>query len=268
MRDAALRALLVGLVVAAVPSAASADDAGLRATLVYETGPAFIAQNDGRYGESGTAYEASDVGQRDNLVLSQRASLEVGAGRHTLVLLYAPFEVTTEVKLDADLQFRDELFAAGSVVRHRYLFDGYRASYLYELFRGRRVGLEVGGSLQVRNADVAFASGDGARRANQSDIGLVFALKARLWVRPCSTGPWGALEADGFSTFGFVPGVRGAIYDMQLLVGHPIGRGVDLTLGARLLGGGAKVEDKAIDNWANFIAFTAGARVQLENLLD
>jgi len=263
---ASARAMLVGLLATIAPSAAVADDGGLRTTLVYETGPAFILQNDGRYGEAGTPYEASDVGQRDNLVRSQRASLEIGAGRHTFLLLYAPFEVTTEVKLERDLQFRDELFAGGSVVRHRYLFDGYRASYLYELLRGRRIGLEVGGSLQVRNADVAFTSGDGDQRANQSDIGLVVALKARLWVRPCSTGPWGALEADGFSTFGLVDGVRGGIYDVQLLVGHPIGRGVDLTLGARLLGGGATVEDKAIENWANFIAFTVGARVQLETL--
>lgn len=261
------RALLVALA-ALAPAIAAAEVAptGLRATLVYETGPAFIAQNDGRYGETGTPYEAADVGQRDTLLVSKRASLELGMGRHTLLLLYAPFDVTTEVELREDLQFRDELFPAGTVVRHRYLFDGYRASYLYRLFDARPVGLDLGGSFQIRSADVAFTEVAGGRRANQSDIGLVFALKARLWVRPCPTGAWGALEADGFSTFGLLDGVSGGIYDVQLVAGYPIGRGIDLTLGARLLGGGADVRDQAIENWANFIAFTAGARVQLDSL--
>jgi len=36
---------------------------------------------------------------------------------------------------------------------------------------------------------------------------------------------------------------------------------------ARLLGGGADVESKDIYNWANFISFTAGARVSLAALL-
>ena len=36
---------------------------------------------------------------------------------------------------------------------------------------------------------------------------------------------------------------------------------------ARLLGGGAKVESQNIDNWANFVSFTAGARITLDRLL-
>ncbi|MCX5745095.1 MAG: hypothetical protein NT062_21625 [Proteobacteria bacterium] len=129
------------------------------------------------------------------------------------------------------------------------------------------VTLEVGGSLQIRNADVAFRAADGSRRDDQSDIGLVGAAKARLWYRPHPVGAWAGLEADGFSTFGLVSGVRGAIYDVQLMFGHPVGRGIDVVLGARLLGGGADVASKDIYNWANFVAFTAGVRVSLDTLL-
>ncbi|MBL9018920.1 MAG: hypothetical protein JNL83_32330 [Myxococcales bacterium] len=240
----------------------------LRPTLVFETGLAYVAQNDGRYGATGTAFEAKDVGQQDNLARVSRASIEVASGRHTAILLYAPFQLTTVVTLDSDLQFRDQLFAAGSVVQHRYLFDGYRASYLYRVLDRARVKLEIGGSLQIRNADVAFTSGDGTRQANQSDIGLVFAAKARLWWKPNrDRGAWAALEADALSTFGLIDGVSGGIYDLGLAVGHPIGRGVDLMLVTRLLGGGATVESQNIDNWANFISFTAGARISLDRLL-
>jgi hypothetical protein len=247
---------------------ASADNPpAVRATIAYETGPAYIAQNDGDYGATGTRYSAGDVGQRANLLLSQRTSLELTRGRHTAILLYAPFEVVTEVALPRDLQFRDTLFVSGTIVQHRYLFDGYRGSYLYRFLAGGAWNLEAGGSVQIRNAQVAFRSLDGAQRAAQDDIGLVVAAKTRLRYQPNIDSWWGGLEADGFSTFGLVPGVRGAIYDVQLFAGHPVARGIDVMFGARLLGGGANVKSKDIYNWANFIAFTAGVRISLDTLL-
>ena len=72
----------------------------LTATLGYEAGPAYVAQNDGEEGEAGTRYDAADVGQRDNLAVTSRTSLELARRRHTLVLLYAPFELRTQVNLD------------------------------------------------------------------------------------------------------------------------------------------------------------------------
>ncbi len=245
--------------------ASAAPESSLQAALSYETGPAYIAQNDGQYGATGTRYSASEVGQQNNLALVSRTSLELARGRHRAVLLYAPFETVTEVTLSRGLQFRDTMFAAGTVVQHRYLFDGYRGSYLYRLLDGDAVVLEVGGSLQVRDAEVAFDSRDGTQRDAENDIGLVFAAKARLWYRPAVDGWWAALDGDGFSTFGLVPGVRGAIYDVQLATGHPVANGIDVVFGARLLGGGAKVEDRAIYNWANFVALTAGVRISLDS---
>jgi hypothetical protein len=260
--------IALGLLVAFTsPVAAETAEVVFRPTLVFEIGPAFIAQNDGRYGDQGTPYEASDVGQQDNLVNVSRTSIELQRGRHTAVLLYAPFAITTEARLEQDLQFRDEQFMAGTVVRHRYLFDGYRGSYLFRLIETEVIELDIGASLQIRNADVAFTSVSTDQRAHQDDIGLVFAAKTRLWVRPTLDGLWGALDMDGFSTFGLVDGVSGGIYDVALTMGQPVGRGVDITLGARLVGGGAEVEDQAIDNWANFVSFTAGLRVALDTLL-
>lgn len=251
---------------ARVASAESAPPPAIEATISYETGPAYIVQNDGRYGVTGTRYDADTVGQRENLLVTQRTSLELAHGRHRAILLYAPFEASTKVTLGRDLQFRDTLFTAGTPVEHRYLFDGFRGSYLYRLLERGPVALEVGGSLQIRNAEVAFVSLDGAQRAAENDIGLVFAAKTRLWYRPAPDAWWAALDADAFSTFGLVPGVRGAIYDVQVAAGHRVANGVDVVFGARLLGGGAKVEDRHIYNWANFVTATAGVRVALDQL--
>lgn len=258
------RILIAALLCIAGP--ATAND--WKPTLVYETGPAYVLQNDGEYGATGTRYDADDVAQRENLVRSSRTSAELAIGNHTLILLYAPFELRTQTTLRRDLQFRDELFASGTVVDHRYLFDGYRASYLYRALDRAPLSLELGGSLQIRNAEVAFAATDGSRRAAEDDIGLVGAAKVRLWYRPTEQQLWAGLEADGFSTFGLVGNVKGAIYDVQLTVGHPVGRGIDLFLGARLLGGGADVQSKQIYNWGNFLSFTAGARLALDAVVN
>ena len=259
-----MRASLVLTMIPLGLSTATADD--WRPTLVYETGPSAVLQNDGQYGATGTRFDADDVGQQDNLVRTSRTSAELAIGRHTWIFLYAPFELRTQVTLARDLQFNEELFAAGTVVDHRYLFDGYRASYLYRVLDGD-LALELGASVQIRNAEVAFTAVDGSRRADEDDIGVVPALKARLRWQPRDASLWGALEADGSSTFGLIDGTTGALYDVQLTLGHPVGRGVDLFLGARLLGGGADVEDQEIDNWGNYLSFTAGARIALDDLL-
>ncbi len=250
----------------AVRASVTHADTPLTATVVHEAGPAAILQNDGEYGANGTRYNAGDVGQRKNLVVSQRTSVEVARGRHRLIFLYAPFEVTTEVTLGRALQFRDTNFAAGSVVAHRYLFDGYRASYLYRAVDRGAFKLEVGGSVQIRNAEVAFRTVDGTLRDAENDIGLVGAAKVRGWYQPQALGSWAALEFDGLSTFGLLSNVRGGIYDAQLMAGYPVARSVDLFVGARLLGGGADVKSKDIYNWANFVAFTLGVRVSLDEL--
>lgn len=262
-----VRACLLYCAASAGTTAVAHAETPVTATIVYEAGPAAILQNDGKYGANGTRYSAADVGQRNNLLVSQRTSVELARGRHRVILLYAPFEVTTEVTLDQALQFRDTNFGAGTVVAHHYLFDGYRASYLFRALERGAFKLEIGGSVQIRNAEVAFRSLDGAQRDAENDIGLVAAAKARLWFAPSAQGSWAALEFDGLSTFGLLSNVRGGIYDAQLMAGYPVARSIDLYLGARLLGGGADVKSKDIYNWANFIAFTVGVRVSLDDLL-
>jgi hypothetical protein len=232
--------------------------------LGWETGPAYVAQNDGRYGATGTEYDADDVGQQDTLARVQRASIELGGGRHRLIFTYIPVELRTRVTLAQELRFRDQVFAAGSVVDHRYLFDGVRASYLFGLLAPERAWtLELGGSFQVRSADVAFTSGDGSRHAAQDDIGPVFALKSRLTFRPRPEGPWGRIDADAISTFGLIGDTSGGLYDLALVLGLPVHPRLDLAFTTRVYGGGADVPDQNFRNWATFLSATAGIVLSL-----
>lgn len=239
-------------------------------TIEAEAGPGYIVQNDNRYGPTGTKYDAREVGEQRNLFIGKRLAVEALFGeRHTVILLYAPLDLTTRATLTRDIDFKGTLFRAGEVVDHRYLFDGYRASYLFRLINSEKLSWQIGASLQVRNASVELRSVDETdpRFAVASDIGLVFALKTRLVYRPMDTF-WTALEADGISSFGLISSVSGALYDVALSIGTPVAPGADVFLRLRWLGGGAKVEKRDIDNWGNFFFATAGARGDLMQLLD
>jgi hypothetical protein len=248
-------------------SALPATAAGLDSLVVdYEGGALWIGQNDGRYGRDGTLYNAGTVGQNANLLKAERLSGEARFfDRHTVVLLYAPLDVTTRVRLDAPLTFRDTTFASGTVVDHRYLFDGFRASYLYRFFQGGGWTIDGGGSLQIRNALVGMTDVAGKAYAAERDIGLVPALKARVRY-DTAWGPYALWEADGLGTLGFGQ-VKGAILDTALTLGVPVVAGWDVTLRARYLTGGADVPQRDLYNWAQFVALSAGFRIDLAQLL-
>lgn len=262
-----IRSLMLVVFLLAVARPAAAQDNPETSHFVdeavvdYESGVLSILQNDGRYGAEGTEFGVNETNQRKNLVVTSRVSVELARGAHRVTLLYAPLDLTTRATLSDDLQFRSRMFETGTSIEHRYLFDGYRASYTYELpLSGVR--LQVGGSLQVRNAKVAFARADGGGYVEESDIGLVPALKVRGEYH-LRSGLYAMLDADGSSTFGLVGNTKGGLYDVGLSLGFPITKAIDLFLRTRGVGGGATVPDQALENWAHFLSFTGGLRIDL-----
>lgn len=228
----------------------------------FEIGAAYLFQNDGRYGANGTSYTAADVGQQRNLAVALRLAIEARlARRHTIIATWAPLDLTTRATLKRDLTFQTTTFADRSVVDHRYLFDGYRLSYLFGLVQGSRFTLGVGASLQVRNASVEFRTVDTAPAvfAVERDIGLVGALKVR--ARFDAGVLYAQADVDFFNTFGL--GLPAGIHDVALTLGIPVIPGFDFLLRLRLVGGGANVPSRDIYNWGNFGFALLGLRVDL-----
>lgn len=236
-----------------------------RVSLEVEGGPLWIIENEGRYGAQGTLFSAREVGQTRNLVPAMRYTVEWRpAERHGLLFLYAPLDVTTRATLERDLTFRDRTFSAGSTVDHRYLFEGYRGSYLYRLVDRGAFRLDLGGSLQIRNAEVAFTDADTGSRISENDIGLVAAVK----VRARYVTPWqlfAGAEADAISSFGV--GVKGALYDAAVVLGVPMTDAAELLFRVRYVGGGAEVPRRDLYNWAHLLVPSLGVRLQLDRLL-
>lgn len=228
----------------------------------YEAGPLYLGQNDGRYGANGTLYSAERTAQNRNLFLAERYSGEARfGGRHRVILLRAPLDVTTRVQLDSPLVFRSTTFPAGSVVDSRYQFEGYRASYLYQVLETPRWSLELGGTLQIRNALVSFTDLAGTRFEAERDIGLVPALKGRLgYTFP--EGHYLSWEADGLSSFG-IANVQGGILDTALTLGLPLTDRWGTFLRLRYLTGGADVPSRQIYNWGQFYSVATGLRWNL-----
>jgi hypothetical protein len=227
----------------------------------FEVGAAYLFQNDGRYGANGSSYTAADVGQQRNLVAALRLAIEARVGRHTMIATWAPLDLTTRATLSQDLTFRTTTLTQGTVVDHRYLFDGYRLSYLFGFVPTSRFTFGVGLSLQVRNASVEFRTVDSTPAAFvvERDIGLVGALKAR--ARFDAGVLYAQADVDFFNTFGI--GLAGGIHDVALTLGVPIVPGLDFLLRFRLVGGGANVPRRDIYNWGNFGFAVVGVRVDL-----
>ncbi|MDP2273161.1 MAG: hypothetical protein Q8N23_31470 [Archangium sp.] len=227
----------------------------------FEVGAAYLFQNDGRYGANGTLYSAKEVGQQNNLAVALRLAIEARIARHTVIATWAPLDLTTRTTLTRDLTFKGTTFADTSVVDHRYLFDGYRLSYLFDLVKVPRFTLGVGASVQVRNASVEFRTVDTSPAvfAVERDIGVVGALKAR--ARFDAGILYAQADVDFFNTFGI--GLRGGIHDVALTLGVPVIPGLDLLLRLRLVGGGADVPTRDIYNWGNFGFALVGLRVDL-----
>jgi hypothetical protein len=263
-----MRISLLVLTLLSTPALAASPLTGL--TAEYETGPAAIFQNDGRYGPSGTSYSAEDLQQNATLYRTWRSAVEARLGaRHGLILLYAPFDVTTRATLSRDIDFRGTVFPAGTVVDSRYLFDGLRGSYLFRLIDGERFKWDIGASVQIRNALVGLGAVDGSRYSQESDIGVVGALKTRLRYELPSR-VWAGLEADALSTFGLVGNTTGGIYDVALTLGVPLNTRGDVNAYARLrlLGGGADVTRRNIYNWGNFGFAVLGVQADLVSLVE
>ncbi len=234
-------------------------------TADYEIGALYLFQNDARYGANGTRYTAADVGQQRNLVVAQRLALEAQMGRHTVIALWAPLDLTTRVTLNRDLVFQTTTLAQGDVFDHRYLFDGYRLTYLFRLLSSERLSWHVGASVQVRNASVEFRSVDKtpATFVVERDIGVVGAVRTRLRFDP---GPiWAMADVDFFNSFGL--GLKAGIHDVALTFGVPLVPGADFFLRLRLIGGGADVPSRDIYNWGNYGAAVVGLRLDLQKLL-
>jgi hypothetical protein len=281
-----LSILLAALVVLVVPTSASAAEPDARDSLINRPSRpvalkphaemGFLGQISHKLqlGEDGTYVDVrKDLGQ-DTLYFFARLSGDLDIGkrrRHTVSLLWQPLDITSDVVLDRDIQVEDQTIAADTPLTFRYGFSFWRLSYLFDTLKDDRE-VAVGLGLQIRNANIVYATKDGEVVRGARDVGPVPLLKFR--GRGYLAGKfWMGGEIDGFyAPIRYINGansdVEGAIVDASVRFGLTWKRGIDTFINVRYLGGGAQgtgssekaeaYSDGFTRNWLHFMTLSLG----------
>jgi hypothetical protein len=239
---------------------------------VAEIGFLGVLEHKIQLSNSGTYFDYKRQGGQDVLFPIIRPSLELDLkARNTLIFLYQPLQIESQVLLNDDLIVDDLLFPANSPVKLLYNFPFYRLSYLRELAPNNdKLKFAIGGTIQIRNATISFESLDGTRFRTNRDVGIVPALKIRSrWNM--NSRLYTELEADGiYAPVSYLNGstdeIVGAILDASLRTGLKLNAPVDAFLNIRYLGGGAVGTstdndgpgDGYVKNWLHFGTVSAG----------
>ena len=254
------------------------NDPGRRFAVRLHAEVGFLSVLDHRLklGTEGTYVDLrKDLGQ-DTLFAFGRLSADVDIGwnrRHTVVLLYQPLNLESQAVTERDLRVEDAVYRAGTPIDFRYSFPFWRISYLYDILPGdAEVGF--GGSLQIRNANLEYASQDGVQLRAVRNVGPVPVVKfrGRGFVRGRF---WMGGEVDGFyAPIRYINGgrsdVEGAIVDASLRGGLALSYGVDTFLNLRYIGGGARGTSSDPDpfsdgfnaNWLHFLTLSLGVSLR------
>lgn len=233
-------------------SLSAQEDFSLKVQPRFEAGFAAVLFHEYQSGSSGTRFDYLKQGGQDTLFPYQRYTLEVQAAEsHRLTFLYQPLTLVTRTVADRNgtnggqpVVIDGVSFASGTPLDLTYGFDFWRASYLYDFAPQEQTILGAGISLQVRNASIQFASGDGTKRTVQQNIGPVPILKARAAHK---FHPLFGLdfEVDGFyASSAFFNGSGrpfvGWIWDAALQANTSFFPGSEAFISIRSIGGGAE----------------------------
>lgn len=221
-----------------------------------------------QFGSSGTNIDYVDEGGQDVLFPFVRPSVEALFGRHRVGFVYQPINLEGEVVTRRDWLIDGLTFPSGTPVDTRYSFPFWRVSYGYDVLSDPEAELELGASLQLRDATITFTSADGLLRRSERDVGPVPILRARLRL-PVTENSWFESEVDGFyAPIKYINGgdsdVVGAIVDFNVRYGFQLGEDYDAFFNFRYLAGGAEgtsdseFGDGFTKNWLHFATVSLG----------
>ena len=175
------------------------------------------------------------------------AELEI-LKRHSIILLYQPLDLRTSATLTRAIRVDGLDFPALTPMRFRYGFDFYRVSYLYDLLKSPRHELSIGLSLQLRVANIEFASQDGTLQRTSQNLGPVPILKVRgRYTFPSSAFLGFELDAIGIQFPSELGSVTGLLFDASVRAGYAPTSFLEVFLNLRYLGGGARGPGSAPD---------------------
>jgi hypothetical protein len=238
---------------------------------VVELGTFFVLDHKIQQSSDGTVFDYVAEGGQNSAFFFARVSGELEiVKRHTIILLYQPIDLRTSEPLRRDVRVDGLTFPAGTPMRYRYGFDFYRISYLYDFLKSPRHEIAIGLSLQMRVANIEWASLDGTLARQTQNLGPVPILKVRGRYTFTNSAFLG-FEIDGIgiqfpSDLGSVTGV---LVDASLRAGYSPTAFLETFFNVRYLGGGARgpgqtpeFGDGYIDNFLHTLSLSVGIGVK------
>jgi hypothetical protein len=218
-----------------------------------ETGMAFSGYNDVRIpGDGGT-----DLSLTEDLETDPGPYFRLRAGRtfserHHVSVFFAPLRLDASGTAATDIEFNGTLFPAGTELSAGYRFDSYRLTYRYDLVRTDDLTAALGVTAKIRDASISLA-GDGVENVKKN-TGLVPLVSFSLdWA--ASDKVHLLLDGDALAA------PQGRAEDVLLGLGWAFDPTTMLTLGYRLLEGGADNDEVYTFTLVNFAAI--GFRLDL-----
>jgi hypothetical protein len=220
----------------------NANDADVKVKPVAEFGALFVLWHRYQGGSDGTDFNLRRDGGQGSAGFTWRVSAEVELFQHhQFILLYQPIDLRTRATLSADLRVNGLTFPSGTPMQFRYGFDYYRFSYLYDFLPEVDQELSLGLSLQLRVADLEFASLDGTLQRTSQNLGPVPLIKLRGRYT-FDNDVFIGTEIDGIGIqFPSEQGsVLGLFFDTSLRLGYSPTKFLETFLNLRYIGGGAR----------------------------
>lgn len=196
-------------------------------------------------GDEGTQFNmASSL--KDNSYYQRFSFYHVFNKKHGMRLLYAPLEIDGDKTYAENISFQGVSFAGGSKTKTTYRFDSYRATYFYRLIEDESLLFDLGGTLKVRDAEIALKQGETKKsKSNTGLVPLLYLFSEYKW----RNGYRLALDFDGLAA------PQGRAFDVALMVGRYFGPSLNANLGFRMLEGG--VDNDEVYNFSQFNFFFA-----------
>lgn len=232
-----------------------------------ELGTFGVLQHDIQQSSDGTVFDLKREGGQDSLFFFARLSAELELfKRHTFILLYQPLDLRTQETLRRTIRVNGLDFPAGTPMQFRYGFDFYRFSYLFDFLKSPRHELSLGLSLQLRVANIEFASLSGDLQRTSQNIGPVPIIKLRgRYTFPSSAFLGFEVDAIGIQFPSDLGSVLGLLFDASVRAGYAPTNFMEVFLNLRYLGGGARGPGSApefgdgyVDNFFHTLVASVG----------
>lgn len=217
-----------------------------------ETGAVRQHRNDVRIpGDTGTRYSIADIGGEGPFPFYRVEYFLNLSDKKQLRFLVAPFRFSESGVPDKNIAYVDKTFTAGQKTDFTYRFNSYRVSYRYLYKDSPSWRLWLGGTLKVRDAEIALKQGN--LKAKDSNVGLVPLFN--LYSDYQLNNDWRFIvDFDG------LVGPQGRAIDLGLKLHYDLDKHWNLGAGYRTLEGG--VDNDKVYNfaWLNYALVSIGYR--------